>query len=272
MPRTSISPLPDSAIAAGLRPLPPRIGLLGIPIDAVMQEQVIAHVIAALAREHGGWVITPNLDQLRLCFREPQLQGMYSRADLVLADGMPLIWASRLQGTPLPERVAGSALIYTLSAAAARAGRTIYLLGGNPCTAEQAAQVLARLYPGLRVAGTHCPPLGFEKDAQQMRSIVDALSAARPDIVFVGLGFPKQEKLIEILRPVLPGAWFLGVGISFSFVSGEIRRAPRWMQRLGLEWMHRLIQEPKRLFGRYLLHDLPFAMRLFGSAIGNRFR
>jgi N-acetylglucosaminyldiphosphoundecaprenol N-acetyl-beta-D-mannosaminyltransferase len=150
------------------------------------------------------------------------------------------------------------------------AGRSIFLLGGNPCAGERAAAELARLNPGLRVAGTRCPPFGFERDANEMRAIGEELEARRPDVVFVGLGFPKQEDLIQALRPRLPGAWFLGVGVSFSFVSGEIRRAPEWMRRVGLEWVHRMWQEPRRLFGRYVLLDLPSAARLFGGALWKR--
>jgi len=243
---------------------------MGMPIDAVTDGQAIALILNSLARGRGGWVITPNLDQLRLYEQRPELREMYEEADLVLADGMPLLWASRLQKTPLPQRVAGSELIYTLSSTAAGAGRSVFLLGGNPGAANAAAQVLTRLSPGLRVVGTHCPPMGFEKSESEMRRITDALHETRPDIVYVGLGFPKQERLIRAIRGVLPGAWFLGIGVSFSFVSGEIRQAPRWMRRTGLEWVHRMVQEPGRLFRRYVLEDVPFALRLLGSASRRR--
>ena len=245
---------------------------MGMPIDPVTQQQAIDHILSELARGQGGRVITPNLDQLRLYRRDPLLRPMYEDAELVLPDGMPLIWAGRLQATRLPERVAGSELIYTLSAAAAKAGRSVFLLGGNPRAAEEAGRVLARLYPGLNVVGSHCPPFGFEKDQGHMRAIRETLAATRPDIVFVGLGFPKQERLIDEVRATLPQSWFLGVGVSFSFVSGEIHRAPGWMRRVGLEWVHRMAQEPGRLFNRYVVHGLPFAVRLFGHAAVARFR
>jgi N-acetylglucosaminyldiphosphoundecaprenol N-acetyl-beta-D-mannosaminyltransferase len=252
------------------RALPPRVRLAGVDIDPVTQDQAIEHIIHSLASGRGGWAITSNLDQLRLCHDQPHLREMYQRAELVLPDGMPLLWAAQVQGTPLPERVAGSELIFTLTAAAARADRSVYLLGGNPCSADNAAAELQRLDPTLKVAGTHCPPFGFEKDPVQMRQITDALTAAQPDIIFVGLGFPKQERLIETLRPLLPRSWFLGVGVSFSFVAGEIKRAPLWVQRMGLEWVHRMLQEPGRLFKRYVVHDLPFALRLFLSVAWKR--
>jgi N-acetylglucosaminyldiphosphoundecaprenol N-acetyl-beta-D-mannosaminyltransferase len=243
---------------------------MGMPIDPVTEREAIDHILARLAGGCGGWVITPNLDHLRLYDQRPELREMYERADLVLADGMPLLWASRLQRAPLPQRVAGSELIYTLSAAAAGQGRSVFLLGGNPGAADDAAAVLTRLSPGLRIAGTLCPAIGFEKRPEEMRQIADALTATRPDVVYVGLGFPKQERLIQTIGYLLPAAWFLGVGVSFSFVAGHIRQAPVWMRRTGLEWVHRMSQEPGRLFRRYVLEDVPFALRLLSTATRRR--
>jgi N-acetylglucosaminyldiphosphoundecaprenol N-acetyl-beta-D-mannosaminyltransferase len=181
---------------------------------------------------------------------------------------MPLVWASRLQGTPLPARVAGSDLISSLSAAAAGEGRSIFLLGGDNGTAQAAANVLRDRYPQLVIAGTLCPPLGFENDEAAMRRITAVLEAARPDIVYVALGSPKQERLIDRIRPALPKAWWLGVGVSFSFLCGEVKRAPLWMRNWGLEWIHRLAQEPRRLFRRYVIAGIPFAtMLLLQSAL-----
>jgi N-acetylglucosaminyldiphosphoundecaprenol N-acetyl-beta-D-mannosaminyltransferase len=250
---------------------PARIRMLGMPISAVTEAQAVGYVIASLGAGRGGWVITPNLDQLRLYRKDVKLRAMYEASELVVADGMPIIWASQLQRTPLPERVAGSSMIVTLTAAAAVAGRSVFFLGGNPCAAERAAAELSERNPGLKVAGTYCPAFGFEKDLAEMERIRAMLAAAAPDIVYVGLGFPKQERLIEQLRSTLPQAWFLGIGISFSFVAGEVKRAPRWMQRLGLEWVHRMAQEPGRLLKRYLVHGVPFAIRLMAGATRARF-
>jgi len=227
--------------------------------------------VDSLLKGRGGWIVTPNLDHLRRCSTDPDYAAAVRHADLRLADGMPLIWASRLQGTPLPERVAGSDLIYSLSRAVAEEGMSIYLLGGDSGTATAAGETLRRAYPGLVIAGTHCPPLGFEHDPQEMQTIEDGLVASRPDVVFVALGSPKQEYVIQLLRPLLPKAWWIGIGISFSFVSGDVRRAPRWMQRCGLEWIHRLVQEPRRLARRYLVHGVPFAGRLLVGAVFQRF-
>lgn len=245
---------------------PRTIELCGVPIHVVTEAQCVAHIVDALARERGGWVVTPNLDHLRRLAREREFRELCARADLRVADGMPLLWAARLQRTPLPERVAGSNLIWSVSAAAAAHGRSLYLLGGDEGAAEGAAKELTGRFPTLRIAGLHRPPLGFEHNERELQRIVDELERTRPDIVLVALGSPKQERLIDALRGRFPRVWWLGIGISFSFVAGMVKRAPPWVQRLGLEWVHRLAQEPRRLFRRYIVDGLPFAAQLLVSS------
>lgn len=251
---------------------PPRVPLMGMSIDPVTEDQAVARILAALAEGRGGVVVTPNLDHLRQYAREPGVRELYATADLVLADGMPLVWACGLAGTPLPARVAGSDLIWSLSGACAAAGRSVFLLGGNPGAADDAARVLEERFAGLRVAGTMCPPMGFDADPARMDEVRRALRDARPDVVFVGVSFPRSGRVSEALRAELPGAWFLGLGVSFSFVSGEIPRAPGLIQRAGLEWVYRLVQEPRRLFVRYVVQGLPFAARLGTHAVWTRLR
>jgi N-acetylglucosaminyldiphosphoundecaprenol N-acetyl-beta-D-mannosaminyltransferase len=247
-----------------------RISLMEMPIDATTEEEVVEAVGEGVTRGQGGWVITPNLDHLRLFRSSDDVRRHFEDADLVVADGMPLVWASRIQDTPLPERVAGSDLIWSLAEEAERRRASIYLVGGNPGTAEQAGEVLRERAPGLTIAGTDCPPMGFESRPREIDSVADRIERSDPDIVYVGLPLDKQVALIPRLRRVVPSAWFLGLGISFSFVSGEVRRAPGWMQQTGLEWVHRLMQEPGRLFRRYLIDGLPFAARLFAHAARSR--
>jgi N-acetylglucosaminyldiphosphoundecaprenol N-acetyl-beta-D-mannosaminyltransferase len=247
----------------------PVVPIMGFDVAAVSEDELIRHVTTAVDRGVGGWICTANLDILRQCHRSPEARRVVSSASIVLADGMPLVWASILQGTPVPERVAGSTLTSSLAAAAAEVGASVMLIGGNPGTAEESARRLEQANPGLNVVGTLCPPFGFESSAEAISEIEDALIAAAPDIVFVGLGFPKQEHLIERLQPLAPSAWFIACGVSFSFISGEFRRAPRMVQRLGLEWLSRLVQEPGRLWRRYLA-DLPFLVRLLAQSLGIR--
>jgi N-acetylglucosaminyldiphosphoundecaprenol N-acetyl-beta-D-mannosaminyltransferase len=247
-----------------------RVELMDMPIDRTTEREVVETVGDAVDRGEGGWVITPNLDHLRLFRRDDDLRRHFRDADLVVADGMPLIWASRIQDTPLPERVAGSDLIWSLTEEAARRRASLYLVGGNPGTAREASRVLQERARGVRIAGTACPPRGFESDPGEIDGLVERLERADPDIVYVGLPLDKQVALIPRLKRVLPSTWFLGLGISFSFVCGEVRRAPAWMQRLGLEWVHRLMQEPRRLFRRYLVDGLPFAARLLAHSARRR--
>jgi len=241
---------------------PPLVDICGVKLAALTESQTVDQIMHRLDAGHGGWVITPNLDILRRISRDDGFRALAQQADLLVADGMPLVWASRLQHTPLPERVAGSSLTSTLTAAAATHGRSVFFVGGEEGAAEDAACVLRKQHPSLRIAGHCCPPLGFEKDALEMRKLREALLPTRPDIVYVALGCPKQEHLIATLRPELPNTWWLGVGISFSFLCGRVHRAPQWMQKAGMEWVHRLVQEPRRLARRYLVDDMPFAVRL----------
>jgi N-acetylglucosaminyldiphosphoundecaprenol N-acetyl-beta-D-mannosaminyltransferase len=263
---------PVSASTDDSRTPIPTVTLLGVPFARFTEQQTIQYILNALTEGRGGWVITPNVDILRRINRDPEFQRLCQNASLFLADGMPIVWASRIQGTPLPQRVAGSTLVSTLSRAVAQKGFSVFLLGGDPGTAEKSAQVLQDRSPNLKIAGTYCPPFGFEKDAQEIQHIKQLLTSAKPDIVFVALGSPKQEKFIAEMRSLLPKAWWLGVGISFSFLAGRVKRAPLWMQKIGLEWLHRLFQEPRRLAKRYLVDDLPFALRLLLSAFTTRLR
>ncbi len=249
---------------------PPVIRLRGARFHAVTETDAVAHVTAALAAGRGGWMITANLDHLRRAETDAEYQRMMNEADLVVADGMPLVWAARLQGDVLPERVAGSDLVWSLTEAAAHEGRSVYLLGGVEGAAAAAADVFRTRWPSLRIAGIDCPPFGFESDDAYVDAMRARIAEAAPDVLYVALGSPKQERVIEGLRDVLPRTWMIGVGVSFSFVAGDVRRAPAWMQRTGLEWVHRLTQEPGRLARRYLVDGLPYAARLFVSSAFRR--
>jgi len=252
---TAVSP----AGGQSRRKMLPTITLRGVRFHAIDEQTCIRHILGEISVGTGGFVVTPNVDHLRRCRSDLSFSVLVSEASLVVADGMPVVWASRLQGTPLPQRVAGSDLISSLSAAAAKEGRSIFLLGGEPGTADAAARVLTSRSPNLKIAGMLCPPIGFEKNIIEMGKIIETLQAARPDIVYVALGSPKQEQLIDRLRRLLPQTWWLGVGVSFSFLCGDVKRAPLWMRKYGLEWIHRLLQEPGRLTHRYVVVGIPFA-------------
>ncbi len=248
----------------------PIVTLHGVDLHAITEQTCIDYILDHLDAGRGGFVVTVNLDYLRRCVSDVSFGALVAESDLVVADGMPVVWASRVQGTPLPQRIAGSDLIWSLSEGAAKRERSIYLLGGAPGTADAAAAVLKEKYPQLKVCATYCPPMGFEKNNAEIAKIVEDLRRHQPDIIYVALGSPKAELLIDRIRRELPRSWWLSIGISFSFVCGEVRRAPRWLQRIGLEWVHRMVQEPRRLFKRYLVLGLPFAASLFSRAITTR--
>ncbi|MBB2913363.1 N-acetylglucosaminyldiphosphoundecaprenol N-acetyl-beta-D-mannosaminyltransferase [Streptosporangium becharense] len=239
-----------------------RVQVAGVAIDPMTESEAVDHVVAALKRGEGGHLVTPNVDICRTAARDPRARGLVEGADLVVADGMPLVWAARLLGTPLPGRVTGADLIWSLSEAAAFYRYPVYLLGGPPGVAAQAACELVLRHPNLVIAGVDSPPHGFEDVPESYARVRDAVIAAAPRVVFVGLGFPKQELLIASLREALPGTWFVGCGSAIAFAAGAVHRAPVWMRRAGLEWLFRLFGEPGRLARRYLVDDLPYAVRL----------
>jgi len=247
------------------------VELEGLTFLDVDRERFVELVVAESRAGRGGWVITPNTDILRQAHEDPRIHALVASADVLVADGMPLIWASRLQRTPLRGgRICGSDLIYSIRAAAARAGLSVYLLGGAGDTGERTEHELRARDPELRVVGRYSPPFGFEKQPEQLEHMRALLAEAKPDLVFVALSFPKGERLIMQLRVVLPGAWWIGVGAAFDFVAGAIARAPAWMQSTGIEWVFRMTQDPKRLVRRYLWHDLPYAGVLFADALRRR--
>ena len=234
----------------------PEISLADIGIHALSESECLEHVFASLERSRGGWLLFPNLDHLRLARKERELRDLFEGADLRLANSRTLLWACKLQRTPVPGRVASARLVLFLCDRAAQTGRSVFLLGGNPGTAESVRAQLEERSPSLRIVGTYCPPMGFEKDALEMARISRRIDETEPDLVFVALSSPKQEQTIAHLRHDRPEAWWVGVGHVFSLLAGELKPAPAWMESVGLDWTHRLCQEPGRLFKRYAANSL----------------
>jgi len=235
------------------------VTIAGIKIHNVTSEQAISTIMGWI--ENGNtprYAVTPNVDHIVKLKRDKEFQTIYQNADLVLADGMPLIWAAKFLGSPLCERVTGSDLFMKLCAVAAERKYKLYFLGGNPGDAEKAKEVLIQRNPGLIVEGCYCPPFGFEKDENENKKIVELIKIAKPDLLFVGLGAPKQEKWIYKNYQKTEVPVTIGIGVSFAFAAGTIKRAPVWMQKTGLEWSWRLMMEPKRLWKRYLVDDMKF--------------
>jgi N-acetylglucosaminyldiphosphoundecaprenol N-acetyl-beta-D-mannosaminyltransferase len=236
-----------------------RIELFGVAIDPLRMDEAAGLVLSWVANRERRcrFVVTPNVDHVVMLQHHTALQAAYREAGLILADGAPVIWASRLLGKPLPERVAGSDLTPALFDLADET-RTdeeqplrVFLLGAAPGVAERAAANIHRRWPRVRVVGTYSPPLGFEKDAAENLRILARVADAQPDVLVVGLGAPKQELWVHEHAGKLEARVALCVGATIDFLAGEKSRAPRWMQQVGLEWLHRVLSEPRRLAARY---------------------
>lgn len=251
-----------------------RVDLGGVSIDAVTRQECVGLIFEALGRGEGGWLITYNLDILRRERVDDVFAERAALATLRVADGVPLLWAARVQGTPLPDRVAGSDIIDDLVEVAAAEGRSMFLLGGHPpSVCERAAEELVRRAPGLEIAGTYSPPMGFLDQPDEVAEIERRLTEAQPDLVVIALPPPLQAAVHDRFAcQDLDSTWWLGLGVTLSFVTGDVKRAPEWMQRTGLEWIHRLVSEPRRLARRYLLEGLPFAARLLATSARRRVR
>jgi len=225
-----------------------------ISVDTVDLPGALERIDRLVQSGAGGAVFTPNVDHVVNAEHHLGLARAYARADLVLADGMPLVWTSRLLGTPLPERVAGSDLAEPLLAWAAQQGWRVYLLGGRTGAAAEAARRLSDR--GVAVAGVDGGRVG--DDGAVDHAVLRRLQAAHPQLLLVGLGSPKQELFIDRHRQALEGVVSFACGAAIDFVAGHVRRAPRWMARAGLEWAYRLGREPRRLWRRYLVNDPAF--------------
>jgi N-acetylglucosaminyldiphosphoundecaprenol N-acetyl-beta-D-mannosaminyltransferase len=240
-------------------------------IDAVGFDDALSRIEALVGDGKGGCVFTPNVDHVVTAEDDADFRAAYEGASLSLADGKPLVWCSRLLGTPLPAKVSGSDLVWPLVELAASRRWRVYLLGGAPGAAEAAAARFEREL-GARIAGIDSsvvrlggPPGEPDEAARRVRE-------ASPDLVLVALGSPKQERWIHAALPFIRPAVAIAVGASLDFVAGQVRRAPRWMSGAGLEWLFRLAQEPRRLAYRYLVKDPRFALVLARTAFAPRSR
>jgi len=240
-----------------------RLRIGSIWVDALSFQEALGEIAALVNRRQGGAVYTPNVDHVIKAESNLAFRRAYEPVSLSLADGMPLVWAARLLGCPLPERVAGSDLLMPLMALAARHGWRVYLLGGAPGVAEAAAKLLTD-DAGVTIVGWD--DCRIENDGSDVTGgSVARARAAKPDIILVALGPPKQELWIHRAAAEIRPAVAIGVGASLDFITGRHRRAPRWISRLGFEWAFRLLQEPRRLWRRYLVESPRFVRIVFAT-------
>jgi N-acetylglucosaminyldiphosphoundecaprenol N-acetyl-beta-D-mannosaminyltransferase len=244
--------------------MPARVELFGVEVDPLRMDQAVAQVMAWAADgdRRCRFVVTPNVDHMVMLQYHEGLKAAYRDAGMVLVDGAPVLWASKLlhsDGERLPARVAGSDLVPALFEAADEdKPLSTFLLGAAPGVAERAAINVRQRWAAVDVVGTYSPPVGFEHDERENETILELIAAAQPDILVVGLGAPKQELWVHQHRKRLAAKVALCVGATIDFLAGERSRAPLWMQSAGLEWLYRVGSEPRRLAARYAKDALIF--------------
>ncbi len=233
-----------------------RMKFMNTEIDNLTMDEALSEIDRLIKEDKNAYVVTPNVDHIVQLEKGGELVEVYKNADLILTDGKPLLWIAKLYKTPIKEKISGSDLFPLLCKMAAEKGYRMFFLGAAEGVAEIAAKNLIEKYNGLNIVGTYSPPFGFEKDEAELMKIENMIKQTTPHILIVGLGCPKQELFILHNRDRLEVPISLGLGASIDFEAGNIKRAPKWMSEHGLEWLYRLIQEPKRMFKRYLVDDL----------------
>ena len=231
-----------------------RIQLMGCSIDNLSMEETLQVVEGFIASGRPHQHVVVNVDKLVKARRDPQLRQVINDCALVNVDGMPVVWASRLLGKPLKERVAGVDLFEALMARAARMGWRVFLLGAKEEVVSRVHGAYQLKYPGLCIAG-HRNGYWAPQEEEQ---VVEQIAQARADILFVAISSPKKEQFLARHQARMRVPFAMGVGGTFDVAAGQVKRAPRWMQRCGLEWFYRFLQEPRRMFRRYFVDSLPF--------------
>lgn len=234
-----------------------RVRVGALEVDAITRAEALTAMVKLVSAGKGGTVFTPNVDHVVQAEHDSAFRQAYARADLSLVDGTPVLWASRLLGTPLPEKLSGSDLFEPLLVRAAAEGFRVVLLGGGPGVAELARDNLTLRMPGLKIVDTLAPRLGLTPSEDEAECVA-RLQRAQADLIFVCLGAPKQELFSDRNRRALSPAVLVGFGAVVDFAAGTVPRAPAWVSKAGLEWLFRLGREPRRLAARYLLRDPEF--------------
>ncbi len=239
-----------------------RVEILGVQIDNLSWDQALERIREMMRSGEPHQVITPAIEQVMLARRDAEFRRVLADADLVVADGMQVVFASRLHKTPLKARITGVDLVPAICRIAVEEDASVFFFGGEEGIAQEAAQCLHKENPGLRVAGTYFPPFGFEKDAEENRKAIEAIEKAKPQVLFVALGCPKQEKWIRQNRDRLGASVMIGIGGAFNMITGREKRAPQWMQQCGMEGLYRLFLRPKTVWRRIAISAPNFFLLL----------
>ena len=249
------SPAQPDSVSLGL---PETVDLLNVAVAVTDYAQALDVIDRHLASREPGYLCVCNVHTVMASAEDPELRSALGGSLLNVPDGMPLVWAINALGNSLSDRVYGPELMWRACARAAVSGRRFYLYGGRDQDAlAQLAESLRASHPGLKIAGGYCPP-HRPLTAEERDAVIEEINDARPDVVWVGIGVPKQEKWMAQMRPHLEAPVLIGVGAAFDFHAGLVPQAPRWLQDAGLEWAYRVVQEPGRLWRRYLRYNPRF--------------
>ena len=247
-----------------------RVNVLGVGVSVLDQDRVREFLFEALQQGRRGYVTVTGVHGVSEAQKDPALLEVFNRALLVTPDGMPMVWMGKLQGHESIRRVYGPDLMLNLCEHSARTGLTHFLYGGVPGTAEELQRQLQARFPGLKIVGIYTPPFRRLND-KELGDLQYQVRASRPDFFWVGLSTPMQERFMAQHLSILPEAKiFIGIGAAFDLLTGRVRQAPASMQRVGLEWLFRFSQEPKRLWKRYLVNNPLFILRAGAQLLGLR--
>lgn len=230
--------------------------LLNTYINDMTMPETVAAIEHMIKNDKKSYVVAINVDVVIKIENDSYLKQVVDDADMVLVDGKPLVWISKLQGRPLKAKISGSDLVPLLCEVAAQKGYTIFIIGGKDGIAEQARQKLEAKLLGIQIVGTYAPPFGFEKNEKELEYINQMISNAKPDLLIACFGCPKQEKWIYENIGKYNAKVSICAGATVDFLADNVKRAPKWMSEHGFEWFYRFLQEPKRMFRRYFIDDL----------------
>jgi N-acetylglucosaminyldiphosphoundecaprenol N-acetyl-beta-D-mannosaminyltransferase len=232
-----------------------RILLMGCNMDNLTMQETLVKITGFIQSGQPHQHVVVNVDKLVKASRDPAMRRIINACALANADGMPVVWASRLLGTPLKERVAGIDLFEALMQRAAQCGWRVFLLGAREDVLAQVVRHYAQALPALAICGSRN---GYWQGEQEEQEVVRQIHASRADLLFVAISSPQKEQFLDRHQDAMHVPFLMGVGGSFDVVAGKVKRAPRWVQRAGMEWFYRFLQEPRRMFRRYFLDDMAF--------------
>ncbi len=241
----------------------------GVRIDKAGSKDVHDFIAERINSKIASHIISINVDVLIKARKDFELKSIINNSELVLADSRILLFSSYLLGSPLEENITGSNFVLSFSDWAAKKGYKLFLLGAAPGVAAKAAEILIQKNSNMKIVGTYSPPFGFENNEEENKKMIKMIKECNPDVLFVAFGVPKQEKWIWRYKDEYNVPVSVGIGATFDYISGNVRRAPKWMQKIGLEWLFRLCQEPRRLWKRYLIGNTIFIWLVLKEFIKN---